>query len=278
MRVWLAFLGAVAACTSPAPDPAPEFQRVSEQPLAHGRRLATVLGCAGCHAPDLTGRDWSDELGTLWTSNLTRTAAAMSDAELAQTIVSGRRAGGRELWEMPSYLFTRLSADEMAAIIAFIRSKPVKGEIHPPPTFGDELASKIKAGLHGSSAAEVARTGASEAPDAGEGHVMARHIARATCAECHGVDLRGRSDPFGRGATPDIRIMAASYDLADFDRLLSTGVAAGGRELGLMSEVSRNRYSHFTLGERRALHAYLKALGDKALHEGSAAGSGQGPG
>ena len=46
-------------------------------------------------------------------------------------------------------------------------------------------------------------------------------------------------------------------------RLLRTGVPAGERELGLMGELARGRYSHFTDAEIAAIHAYLKAVGER---------------
>ena len=55
------------------------FEMASADPVAHGERLSAVLGCIGCHTPDLTGEDWTEpELGVLWTANLTRSAAAFT--------------------------------------------------------------------------------------------------------------------------------------------------------------------------------------------------------
>jgi hypothetical protein len=42
---------------------------------------------------------------------------------------------------------------------------------------------------------------------------------------------------------------------------LRTGVAAGDREVSLMSEVARGRYSHLTDEEIEAIYQYLKRLG-----------------
>ena len=42
---------------------------------------------------------------------------------------------------------------------------------------------------------------------------------------------------------------------------MRTGVAIGDREVGLMSEVSRGRFTHFTEREQRAVHQYLRRLG-----------------
>jgi mono/diheme cytochrome c family protein len=81
---------------------------------------------------------------------------------------------------------------------------------------------------------------------------LGRFIAMVACAECHGLDLRGWA-PEG---IPDLGI-ARAYSLADFRRLLSEGVALGGREVGLMSQVGRSRFAHLTDDEVAALKAFL---------------------
>lgn len=52
-----------------------------------------------------------------------------------------------------------------------------------------------------------------------------RRLARA-CIEFHGPALAGRETLGARDLT-----IAAAYDLADFEKLLRTGVAAGDRRL-----------------------------------------------
>lgn len=264
-KIFLTPLLLLAACAKPVqPNAVGAFEKVSADPVVHGERLAAVVGCTGCHGADLTGKDWSDELGVLWTANVTRAAARMNDSDLKRTILSGHQPGGRDLWDMPSYLFTKLNPDELDDIIAFVRTKPARGEVHPPPELGPVIKEKIAAGTYRSSVAEVARSGALDVPAAGPEHALARHIVRATCAECHGIDLTGKTDPFDGKTTPDIRLMAASYSLADFERLLTTGMASGGRSLGLMSDVARTRFAHLTGTERAAIYAYLRQQGEAA--------------
>ena len=73
-----------------------------------------------------------------------------------------------------------------------------------------------------------------------------------TCAECHGAELKGRGNP-------DL-IVAGAYSREEFDRLMTQGIATGGRKLKPMMEgVSRDRFSQMTPRERGALYAYLKA-------------------
>lgn len=257
----LSLVLALAACEAAPKEAAISLTRVSDDPLVHGRRVADVLGCTGCHGADLTGRDWSEPgFGQLWTSNLSRVTTRYSDIELEQAIRGGMRPDGSELWGMPSHIFTHLSDSDMGAVIAFLRSVTPAGTDHPRPVFEAGARAEIASGLLKSAPAEVREQGETWPPDLGAEHGLGRYIARATCAECHGVDLRGGTPYPGASPRPDLRMVAA-YEPEAFQRLLRTGVAAGDRELGLMSEVSRGRFSKLTDPEVEALYRYLAGIG-----------------
>jgi mono/diheme cytochrome c family protein len=254
----------LAGCSAQAdpPPPVPETTRfafVSDDPVKQGERIAKVLGCTGCHGADLAGKDWSDEFGTLWTANLTRSVASHSDAEFAAMIRTGSRAD-RALIGMPSHIFTQLDDRDLAAVIAYIRSKPPTGEVHPTPSFTAEAEKFIAEGKLPTAAEEVAKHGEEMPPDLGREHDLGRYIVRATCAECHGLQLRGAASELpGDKGSPDLRMVGA-YDPADFVTLMRTGKAAGNREIGLMSEVARGRFANLTDAEVEAVRGYLVEL------------------
>lgn len=250
----------LSACEARAPSSPPiSFETTSAVQVEQGRRVSAVLGCSGCHGADLTGEDWSEPgFGRLWTANLTQSAARYTDEELDRIIRTGKRPD-RSLWAMPSHLFTHVSADDMAAVIAVIRSKPVQGDLHPDPVFEAGARREMEAGLFMSSDAQVAKEGTTWPPDAGPEHALGRYIVRATCAECHGVELKGGTPLPGTTPPPDLAIIAA-YDPAQFQRLLRDGKGIGDRDLGLMSEVARGRYSQFTEAEFDAVEAYLRRV------------------
>lgn len=255
----------LAGCSASVPQSgdATSFDRATQDNLAHGERIATVLGCLDCHGADLAGRDHSDELGTLWTANLTRSAAMHSDEELRVMIVTGRRPD-RDLWDMPSHLFGHLSAGDMASLIAFIRSKPTTGEVHPPPTFGPELRAMMTKGEWTSSRQQVEQQAKVTLPDLCKAHAQGRYIVQATCAECHGKDLRGGPPPFpGDPPRPDLTMMVPACEPVDFATLMRTGKAAGDRELVMMSAVARDRFAHFTPQEVEAVGSYIAALAQR---------------
>ncbi len=265
LLVIAAVLAACAKQDEPPTATPVQFQRASADLVQHGKRVATVLGCVGCHGGEkLTGDEDFNEpgFGRLWTANLSRAVPTYDDAALARVITGGARAD-RALWGMPSHLFTRLSADDLAAVIAYLRSVPPGGEIHPPPVFEDGARKEIAAGLWKSSAVEVTEQGAAWPPDAGAEHAQGRYLVRATCAECHGMNLRGGTPHPGAKARPDLRLVAA-YDASAFRHLLRTGKAAGEREVSLMSLVARGRYAQFTDAEIAAVHAYLGAVAASA--------------
>lgn len=251
------------AAAAEAPSPR-QFRMASKGRLAHGERVARVLGCTGCHNETLTGNDWSDPgVVTMWSSNLTRVVRRHDDRALTDMITRGIRPDGSELWEMPSHLFTQLAAEDMAALLAFLRSRPEAGVDHPRPRFEARGRREIASGQWRSSPAHVAAEGRLSPPDAGPRHALARYIVRATCAECHGMTLTG-GQPNPRAAPrPDIRLIAAGYERARFRRLLREGVASGDRPLGLMGQVARGRYRHLTAEEADAIYDYLHALGTR---------------
>jgi cytochrome c553 len=239
------------------------FDRVSPDPVAHGQRLSAVLGCLGCHTPDYTGEDWSDpQLGVLWTANLTHSAAKFTEHELAVMITRGTRPD-RALLDMPSYLFTHLHPEDLSALIHFLKSLPVTGDKHPEPTIGPQLEAEINAGTFKDSAQKVNEMEQLAPPDLGEQHALARHLLRATCAECHGMDLAGSAEALSDAPPRPGLSLVAAYSEAEFFTLMRTGKALGDRDLKLMSGVARWRYSQLTDQEIKAIYAYLLKLAEQ---------------
>lgn len=223
-----------------------------------GKRIATLLGCHGCHDKNLQGRLFIDEphFAVLYSSNLTRALPHYSDEQLEYAIREGVRADGSPLWEMPSEAFTPLSAPDMRALIAYLRSVPGQGAEHPRVVFGPEGKQEIKTGLTKPAPEEVRRERHISPVAAGQNHEWGRYLVHVVCGECHGPDLRGNPDP--ETYRPDL-IVAAAYPLADFKTLMKTGQPLGDRKLTLMAKVAKSRFSHLTEAEVEAMHGYLVA-------------------
>jgi mono/diheme cytochrome c family protein len=227
--------------------------------LMRGKRIATVYGCHDCHGADLTGRLFFDEMpvGRLSGPNLSTAIAHQSDADIAHAIRAGVAADGRSLWIMPSDAFARLSDGETADLIAYLRTFPAKAGPPQIKEFGPVGRIGVLLGKF-QSAPQLLKAKADVQPvDLGPQYAQGRALARA-CMECHGPDLKGREE----AKAPDLTI-AGAYDAQDFERLLRTGVAAGGRKLGLMTEAAPGRFNALSHEEIGALHSYLKARAER---------------
>jgi cytochrome c553 len=263
----LALLLAACGRSAPASQPQPEAIRfetaAARTPAEHGRRLALVLGCQGCHGADLQGRPWDEDadFAISFTSNLTRALPAYSDAQIERAMREGVRPDGSQLWGMPSEIFTHLDAADMAALIAHLRTLRPAGSVHPRIVFGPGARRERAAGSF-KPAPQLAREGREVRPAALDGrHEPARYMTRATCGECHGLALTGQGTPPER--TPDLTI-AGAYSRAQFRHLLRTGLPPGGRRLRLMDEVARGRFAHLTTSEVDAIYDYLVARARQA--------------
>jgi mono/diheme cytochrome c family protein len=126
--------------------------------------------------------------------------------------------------------------------------------------FEEGARREIAAGTFKSSRTQVNEEGNRWPPDAGEQHALGRYIVRATCAECHGLNLQGGQPTPEATPRPDLRAVMSAYDAPAFERLLRTGKAVGDRELKMMSDVARGRYSHLTATELNAVRNYLTAV------------------
>jgi mono/diheme cytochrome c family protein len=168
---------------------------------------------------------------------------------------------GRELWGMPSEIFQHLSDADMKALIAGLRSLKPGGQPTQLPKPWEPDAKAMIASGELKTAKNTVEQEKSVAPvDLGPKYALGRYITRVTCAECHGPKLEG-----GKPGEPPNLIVAGGYTRAEFETLMTKGVASGGRKLKnpLMGEVARERFSHFTPHERDAIYAYLKARAEQ---------------
>ena len=250
----------------------PEHQALVAAPpalVAQGFRLARIHGCLSCHGPGLAGNEVfdADPVGDIMAPNLTKLARMRSDKELTVAIRQGIAPDGRGLLVMTSAVHSRMLPEETAALIAWLRTLPVRS--------GDERPFKLRLvgrlmlilGDFRRQPEAVKEYRALMPADLGPVHARGRQIAASTCAECHGPDLAGGPAPmadfnpsFGRpyNLPPNLDIVGA-YDLEQFRKLMRTGVPPSGKDLGMMASVAKNDFSHFTDDEIKAVHAYLVA-------------------
>jgi len=226
--------------------------------IERGQHIAQTRGCFGCHGRQLQGEASSGASGWLKNRsvapNLAAHAKQYDAAVLEAAIRHGIGQDGRGFWSMPAYNWTHLTDADLAALIAFLRSAPVVSADLPSPRLGLRERWLIATGSEDhmagwALAVPPLRSDVAD-PQLGRGE----YLAMTTCNECHGLDLRGGF------VNPDLAVVA-SYTEADFRRLMSEGVGIGGRDsLGLMTEVAKGRFAHFTDQEVEDLYAFLSKL------------------
>lgn len=192
--------------------------------------------------------------------NLTATVRKYSDAELAVIIRNGVRPDGRSMVIMPADAFVGLTDADLGRIIAFLKSLPPAAGPGPAVSLGPLGRIGLAVGKFNTVAALIAET--VPPPDATtEQGSRGRYLARTICVQCHGTNLRGASTP--DFVAPDLRVVAA-YSPEAFAQLLRTGVALGGRNVGVMSGWARQHLSYLTDAEIAALYSYLHAIREAA--------------
>lgn len=188
--------------------------------------------------------------------NLTVAAKKFSDVELAGIVRNGVRPDGRSMLVMPSQAYAALNDQDLARIIAFLKSLPeIAGpaaSISPGPIGRLGLTiGKFKV------AAQHIADDPPPAPARSDETKQGRYLAQTVCSECHGSALQGDANP--SFTSPGMRVVMA-YPPEAFTRLLRTGVAVGDRTVGEMTKQSKNNLSRLTDAEIAALYSYLRSL------------------
>src|SRR3954464_2973817 len=186
--------------------------------------------------------------------NLTKVVKEYTDAELERVIRRGVKRDGTTTWIMPSAMFSRLTDDDLSAIVAYVRSFPEQPGI-------DRLTKLRLLGrvgvLQGKFLPQATQVESLPPPNTSAADPLAqgRYLVMTSCTECHGATLQGSEFV----NAPNLSVVAA-YSDGDFTKLMREGVGLGNRNLGLMSEVAQSRFTHFTDTEVQAIRQYLSTF------------------
>ena len=223
--------------------------------IAEGKRLAQLTGCTHCHGENLSGGVPLDIPG--WVRfvapNLTTILPSYGDGELVGLIRRGVKRDGTGAWLMPSQMFRHLHDEDLARIVAWIRTVPAADGLTETTQFRLMGRFVVVSGEFKSAPQQIAELDAAgpAVDTSGRGAYLAMNL----CSECHGQDLQGESAT----RTPALT-RAKDYSAEEFARLMNTGVGPADRALGLMTETSKARFAHLTTDEVDAIYAFLQSL------------------
>lgn len=246
-----AMLGGVAGTVSGAEThPSPE----NGDPLSRGEYLVRgPAGCGNCHTPigpegfiaaqELAGRLVDDnDAFTAYAPNITPggRVAKWSDAELARAIREGIRPDGSIIGPpMPFALYKGLGDEDLAAIVAFLRTVPAQDNQTPaseyrialPPAYGPPVES-VKAPQRGVTveygaylAGPVSHCMECHTPMGPQGPMLDTALGQG------GFEFHG---PWGKAVASNITSSAdgiANWSDDELKAMITTGVRPGGSRM-----------------------------------------------
>ena len=243
-----------------------------EASLEFGKHRAEVL-CEGCHGTDLSGiESWfsAGPLGTVDSANLTtgeggfgREATSVED--YVRAIRHGIDPEGRPIF-MPAVVSTsNLSDQDLAAIIAYVKSVPPVDHVTNGDNFTPLAKIMLSAGMLGKLPVEsVSHATQVAAPTVGVNKEYGEYMVDTNdCRVCHGPNLNGGPfpDPTVKKISPNLTPGGeiAAWTEEQFIMTIRTGVTPGGHKLD-PDFMPWKDYSKFYDDELKAIYMYLHSL------------------
>ena len=242
--------------------------------IARGARLIRADGCEDCHTQDLGGQVMADDpaFGRLVAANLTSgdggVGARYDDASLDAAIRDGVGWDGRKLIFMPSHEYAGMADNDVAAIIAQLRTVAPVRRVLPKMRLGPIARGLMATGrivLLPNDEVDHARIPLAVAPSGGT--VEQGAYLSSGCQGCHGKDFGGGAIPGGppgskRAANLTPSGHVGQWTAADFIRAMREGVRADGTKID--ESMPWKAMGHMTDEELQGVFKYLKTLPPKA--------------
>ena len=276
----------VVALAGFRPDVA--LAQASQQEIARGRYVFGATGGCGCHTAkgqpaNAGGRRYDGPFGTVYSSNITPDRetgiGSWTDEQIVTATRLGRRSNGERLLPVHPYpVFNGMAAEDLKALVAFLRSVPPVKRANQPKRIAVPLFESVF--LPAWLAAFAPReTPPPSAPTAGgpRGEYLVRAVAH--CGECHtprtltmatdnsrflAGNPKGPEDQAMPNITPDPDTGIGKWTVEQIADYLGTGNKPDGDVAGgLMGEVIDGTlagYKDLTQGDRVAIAQYLKTL------------------
>lgn len=222
-------------------QPPQVFIPADEAALERGAHLVEVT-CKDCHGEDLSGKPLMEDpaIGTIYASNLTSGKGGIgleySDADYVRAIRHGVNPDSRKLLIMPAESFIHFSAEDLGAIVAYLKTAPPVDNELPEPSLSLPGRILLAAGLFGQPFPAEYIDHSQPFPDM---PAIAADLSYGAylgqlCKSCHGPDLAGQQPP--DPASPYAPDLTTGGELigwteSDFIQTLRTGVTPSGRGL-----------------------------------------------
>jgi mono/diheme cytochrome c family protein len=255
--------------------------------VARGTYVFAAAGGCGCHTQadkpvNSGGRRYDGPFGTVYSTNITPDRqtgiGAWTDDQIIAAIRLGRRANGERLIPVHPYpVFNGMAAEDLRALVAFLRSLPAVNRPNQPKRITMPLFESVflPAWL---TAFAPRETPPATAPTSGlaRGEYLVRAVGH--CGECHtprgmtnatdnsrflAGNPKGPEDSVVPNLTPD-KDTGLTWSEEEIAEYLGTGNKPDGDVAGgLMGEVIQGTaagYKDLTKEDRLAIARYLKTV------------------
>jgi len=241
--------------------------------IKHGRYLYNSRGCADCHGSNGAGRVFLDDKQTgmrVAGGNISpgpgNGVSRYRTEDWERVVRHGVKPDGRPVLMMPSEDFNRLTDDDVAALVAYVRQLP------PVPGGSAELNLPLPVrlayglGLLQDSAEKIDHTLAPEQPVPGGRNLLhGRYVAQG-CKGCHGPHLSGGKIPGAPPSWPAAAnltlgvgsVMPRYADAQTFKAMLRSGRRPDGS--GVSKVMPFDALSQMSDVDTDALYLYLRSL------------------
>ena len=244
--------------------------------VARGRHLARAISkCIVCHGEDLSGQVLVNDgaMGRWVPMNITAgkggVGTKFTDADYVRAIRHGVAPDGRKLMMMPSREYVQLSAEDLGAIIAYVKSVPPVDKELPASTLGPVARALLTAHKIPLYDAEELDHSLAPPPALPIGPTMeyGHYLANVGgCTGCHGPGLSGGKIPTGPPDWPPAANLTPTgigtrYTEEKFFKALREGVKPEGTAINPAMPIASTK--EMTDDEIHAVWAYLQTVPPK---------------
>ena len=238
--------------------------------IALGQHIAAIKGCTDCHGKDFGGNVVVDDpgLGLVAAPNITQGKGGITSRrgtftyeDYVRAIRHGIGKDGKTLKLMPSYEYQPLSKKDLAALIAYIKTRPAVDKEMPaialkPLAYVLTSFDKVPLVV----AEKVNHTAPMEEVVHPEVTAAFGKYLAVSCVGCHGENFRGGDAIIpGSPSVPNItgNGSLSKWTEAQFIQTLRTGVTPEGKKLD-PKYMPWPMAKEFTETEIKSLYLFLK--------------------
>jgi mono/diheme cytochrome c family protein len=261
----IAIIGLFKVNARSAPVPDLKAAGTPEQ-IQRGRAISDGF-CSACHSKTGTltgGLDVSEHIpmpiGSLVSSNLTPAGqlSHWTDGDIFRAIRNSVDRDGNWLIIMSYTNASKLSDDDIRAVIAYIRSLPAAGEPTENPPDHLNLLGIAMLGAGMLPEGKPISTGVVEAPPVGPTSGYGEYIlSYQDCRACHGARLTGGTPGQVGPLGPDLNLVKG-WKFEEFVATMRTGIDPNGHELS--EQMPWQPVGRMSDEELRAVYEYLTHL------------------